>query len=127
MKYRITKYDADTLEFRYLQKQLKKIGVDLSCEALFDGSDGLVLDFDSAVFTKSTNRYAGRPRIEVYASNTVSYTLDEIAEMIDKKGAEQVANEHGISRRTLFRRIKDAKDHHLGDVELPSKNEYGEK
>ena len=59
--------------------------------------------------TRAANAYnrrkAGRKRKDLASSH--HYTVDEVKAMLETKTADEVAAELGISRSTLFRRLKD--------------------
>lgn len=65
------------------------------------------IEFDENEVQKKISRNAGKHRIQLTSG---SVDLDMIKKRIKEETAESVAQELGISRRTLFRRIKEAEE-----------------
>lgn len=84
-----------------LNEALNKIGIYVEMTE----NDYLLLKKSDAHLFKMT-RCAGRRKR--YLSKSIP--LDEIEERIKNSSAQAVADELGISRSTLFRRIKEAKE-----------------
>lgn len=83
-----------------LNMTLNKIGIEVQIS-----QNGTCVNFikKEECRTKLT-RNAGKPRKQIGI-----FSLSEIEERIQKIGAQKVAEEIGISRATLFRRIREAK------------------
>ena len=85
---------------------LNKVGVHIDR----DNSD-LQITLDMDAFTAHAKRNAGRKYIPLKKDGyLIEYTVEEMRKMIKEKTAAEVAKELGISRRTLFRRLKEAKE-----------------
>ena len=67
----------------------------------------LHIQFDENEVQKKISRNAGKPRIKLSSGQV---DLDMIKKRIKNETAESVAHDLGISRRTLFRRIKEAEE-----------------
>lgn len=80
--------------------------VKVECDALNRYFLDIRVDPDQAAAHRS--RGAGRKRSNVYSKRGISPTVGEVRAMLASKTADQVAAELGISRSTLFRRLKDS-------------------
>lgn len=67
----------------------------------------LHIQFDENEMQQKISRNAGKPRIKL---RTGLVDLDMIKKRIKEETAENVAHDLGISRRTLFRRMKEAEE-----------------
>lgn len=90
---------------------LKKVGFKISFHESTNS------DYDFAYFSKTNDfekihtRNAGRKRID----HTCFITFGELKKKLKNSKADKVAKECGISRSTLFRRIKEAEEKNLAD------------
>lgn len=90
---------------------LKKVGFKIS---FYESPNS---DYDFAYFSKTEDfekihtRNAGRKRID----HTCFITFGELKKKLKSSKADQVAKECGVSRSTLFRRIKEAEEKNLAD------------
>ena len=89
----------------YVEK-LKKLGVEVT-----KGFYGMELRIDTDRFRTSVTRKAGRKTIGLKKNGfLVSVTVEDIRKEIAEKGQTKTAEEYGISRRTLMRKIKEAEE-----------------
>lgn len=104
-----SKNDVASLEI--LNRLLRPSGCVANLEnAKIDGVEigsCLHIQYDENEVQKKISRNAGKPRIKL---NSGMVDLDIIKKRIKEDTAESVAQELGISRRTLFRRIKEAEE-----------------
>lgn len=101
--------ETDSLEI--LNRLLKPTGAIASFEKAKVENEEigycLHIHFDENEVQKKISRNAGKPRIKL---KTGLVDLDIIKIRIKEETAESVAHDLGISRRTLFRRIKEAEE-----------------
>ena len=111
MKYILRNKSEGTDEFEYVLKRLERVGVEIKT------GDEMVLIFDSEKYNTAMKRNAGRISLGLkYKDGYGKIPLAEIKARIKEVGAETVAKELGVSRRTLFYRIKEAEDNGLEDI-----------
>lgn len=84
-----------------LNETLNKFGIEVEMQE--NGSRAIFRKNED--FRTKTTRNAGKKRKLIG-----KLSLSEIEERIKKSSAEEVATEMGISRSTLFRRMKEAKE-----------------
>jgi transcriptional regulator with PAS, ATPase and Fis domain len=71
----------------------------------------LSLEIDLAAYGRMTSREAGRPYKPLKENGYLAHvTKKEIRDRMKKETAQQIAVSLGISRRTLFRRLKETMD-----------------
>lgn len=84
---------------------LSKMGCEIKTSKLHDEKrvyHSLIINFDSEAAQEYLSRNAGRPRKQTNPDLTVR----DVRQMLQERTAEDVAKELGISRSTLFRRLK---------------------
>jgi transcriptional regulator of acetoin/glycerol metabolism len=85
---------------------LRSVGIHLDRDNM-----DLQLTLDMDAFTKHAKRNAGRKHIPLKKDGFLAeFSVAEMKGMIKEKTAAEVAKELGVSRRTLFRRLKEAKE-----------------
>lgn len=95
----LSQQKGDVIGYEQIKRELER--KEMMYDMLKESYDKLSNKYNAIIGTK---RSKGRPKKEVYAS------VDEIkARMKQGETAEQIANELGISRMTLFRRLKSNK------------------
>lgn len=99
IKLTVTKDEKQEFDKLTLLLDLLKIDNDIQ-----DGF--LTITYEDLEVYHKLHRSNGRKRKDL---NSI-LTITEVQRMIDKKTAEHVANRLGISRRTLFRRLKQAEE-----------------
>lgn len=87
-----------------LNSKLGEYGLIVTREPSDSGRECVTIKFDAYKFKKKAGRNAGAKHKNV----GVRMTFDEIKAAIDAKSAQEVADELGISKSTLYRRIKEA-------------------
>lgn len=85
-----------------LNSTLNRFGIDVE----FDTNLNRVRFIKTKDYRKKVTRGAGKPRKNTFGI----LELKEVENRIEMFGADNVAKELGISRSTLFRRIKEAKN-----------------
>ena len=88
-------------EFQHLSLMLDLLKIDNDIK-----DDLLTITYDDVEVYHKLHRSNGRKRKDLNRF----LSLTEVERMIDEETAEHVANRLGISRRTLFRRLKKAKE-----------------
>ena len=95
-------------EIENLNKILADVGVKIETEELpenYSNYESVTIKYDILQYEKIKARGAGRPRKRVKKDITV----EEIRKRMQNETAESIAKELGISRQTLFRKLKEAK------------------
>ncbi|MGN1388199.1 MAG: helix-turn-helix domain-containing protein [Bulleidia sp.] len=113
--FSITLYDAGTEEYQKAAEMLKKVGVRL--EAVYPDDPEhpayLKLTIDPDAYQKAMNRNAGRKQKAVMIGGEFrEISVQEVRQMIHENGADQTAAYLGISRRTMYNRLKEAEEIH---------------
>lgn len=96
---------TDLLMLSQLNLMLEKMGSKIEATELLlpDGiHHQLIISFDAEAAKEYQSRGAGRKQKQVEQELTVG----EVRLMLQKRTAEDVARELGVSRSTLFRRLK---------------------
>lgn len=96
--------DGDRKDVEKLNKVLKSFGVCVELKD-FDGANILTFNYDTDVIRQKTTRNAGAKRKDL---NTWKVSVAEIRARMETESADDVAKSLGISRSTLFRRLKEA-------------------
>ena len=94
-------------EFENLNKILADVGVKIEIEELsekYPNLESVVIKYDIFEYEKIKARGAGRPRKRIEKNITV----EEIRKRMQNETAEHIAEELGIGRQTLFRKLKEA-------------------
>ena len=94
-------------EIEKLNKILADVGVKIETEELseeYPNLESVVIKYDIFEYEKIKARGAGRPRKRIEKNITV----EEIRKRMQNETAEHIAEELGISRQTLFRKLKEA-------------------
>lgn len=95
-----------------LNEILRKMGSEISVEPTADENFSyLTIIFDTKKAHDFLSRGAGRKRKEP----TSDYSIAEIRKMLEKEPAEEVAKKLGVSRATLFRRLRALKEEMEGE------------
>ena len=96
----LSQQKGDVIGYEQIKRELER--KEMMYDMLKESYDKLSSKYNAIIGTK---RGKGRPKKEVRAS------IDDIkARMKQGETAEQIANELGISRMTLFRRLKSTKN-----------------
>ena len=107
-KFDLTNIDEN--EIKILNKKLEKAGIKIERHTAAEAGcySAIFLVLDEERWERETRRNAGRkPKaIKDKDGYLSSITMDEIKEKMQNMTAGEIAKELGISRRTLFRRIK---------------------
>lgn len=96
-------FNIDTID--ELKEVLESIGIEISINDKHQGMEFLSVILTDE-FEQKRTRNAGRKNKSIKGWVTV----EDIEKMIAEKTAEVVAKEFGISRATLFRKLKKAKE-----------------
>lgn len=110
------KYDSfDEYYVQYLVGVLQSLNFNCETERNSTIQDGGVLkvSWNMSEVMEKKSRKAGRVRIRI------DYSLEEVKDMMKEKSASDVAKELGMSRSTLFKKIKEAEENH-GEFLIPS-------
>ena len=111
MKYIIRNKSEGTEEFLHVEEKLKSIGVEIRT------GEELVLVFDEDKFNNARKRNAGRVSLGLkYQGGYGKIPLAEIKARMKEIGAAAVAKELGVSRRTLYYRIKEAEENGFDEI-----------
>ena len=113
--FSITIYDAGTKEYQNAQAMLKKIGMTLDAVYPDDPEHPayLKLTIDPEAYQKAMSRNAGRKQKAVRIGGEFrEISVQEVRQMIREKGADETAAYLGISRRTMYNRLKEAEEIH---------------
>ncbi len=95
-----------------LNERLNDYGFSINLENVESGEQCVSINFDTQTFKAKTSRRAGqKPKCLGR-----KYELDELKKKIARLGAEEVANAIGVSRSTLYRRMKEAENVNSNDV-----------
>ncbi len=113
--FSVTIYDAGTKEYRQAEEMLNKIGFRL--EAVYPDDPEhpayLKLSIDPVLYHKAMSRNAGRKQKAIRISGDFKeISVAEVRQMIREKGADETAAYLGISRRTMYSRLKEAEEIH---------------
>ncbi len=113
--FSITIYDAGTEEYHNAEEMLEKVGVRM--EAIYPDDPEhpayLKLTIDPAAYQKAMRRNAGRKQKAVMINGEFrEISVAEVRQMIHEKGADETAAYLGISRRTMYNRLKEAEEIH---------------
>lgn len=103
---RISIYDGQEYEVKKLQKLLKPYGISVDVMERDGGNVSwkfLQIEYDLSEIKNKQTRGAGRKKIQLEKS----YTVGEIREMKQRMTGDEMAKELGISRKTLYRRLKE--------------------
>lgn len=102
-----TDFNKENGDIQKLQELLQTIGATLTTYESEEGHKGIIINYDTDEIKRRQTRGAGKkPK---YLNK--SYSIAELEQRIDSSNAEAVAKELDISRATLFRKIKLAKEH----------------
>lgn len=105
--------DKEELRKLAVLLQLLKVNVDFKTKSKkYESMSGqvvyvdyLIVTYDDVEIYKKLHRSNGRKKISL---TRIALTVDEVRKMIDRDTADVVAENLGISRSTLFRRLKSA-------------------
>lgn len=98
--------DSDqTKNIEKLKQLLKPLGAEIDVRTFENKQAQITITYDDGVAKRKTTRNAGRPTAHIGMSS-----IEEINQRIKESNAETVAAELGISRATLFRKLKYAKE-----------------
>lgn len=110
--------DEDKLRFLAAMNEiLEKFGCDIKVETVGSGEDQkqlMILGYDEEAANKVLSRNAGR-KVKDQAAG-LDVTIGEARKMLETKTKEQVAQELGISRRTLYRRLERPDHEYISDL-----------
>lgn len=97
-------------EFEKLSNILKMMNIDYDIDygdPTRENQKKLIIEYDHYELYKKLHRSFGRKRKRI---NRNYFSVKDAEYFIKNKGAEWLANELGISRATLFRRLKKARE-----------------
>ena len=98
-----------------LQKALSKIGISFSVHKT-DAHIWMAFNYDMDDVNIRLSRNAGK-----YCKTATAHSIDVsqcLARMNNGEIAADIAKEYGISRMTLFRRLKKAKEQGLSEIDI---------
>lgn len=97
-------------EFNKLQMILSLMNIDhkLEHQGSFYKDEILVIEFDTQEIYRKLHRGRGRKKKQI---NRSFFKVSDAEAMMRTIGAAKTADELGVSRATLYRRIKEAKEH----------------
>ena len=98
--------DTYNFEIKELTKIFEKIGVTME---ITESKDSLVFKYDISNVNKKLGRQAGRNKRQLQRNVQVQ----EIRERMKNESADEIAKTLGLSRATLFRRLKNAEENNL--------------
>ena len=107
---KITVYSKQTDELKRIIKQLERVGVFLS----FD--DGLSLEVDESKLHRMITRNAGGSKAIKIKGEYQSIKVSDVRKLMKEYTAKVVAEELGISRATLYNRLKEAEEQGLDEL-----------
>ena len=99
---KITNSCEEIKRLEILNDILKNVGADASFEKEQSGENFLKIRYDKETIRKIKSRKAGAKSIKLKRK----ISIKEVEKWIDVTTAKEVAEELGVSRSTLFRRIK---------------------
>lgn len=89
-----------------LNEKLNDYGLTITRESVEAGEERITINFDTRIFKKSAGRGAGaKPKVL-----GVEKSLGDLKEQIARTSAQEVADSIGVSRATLYRRMKQAEN-----------------
>ena len=91
-------------EIERLRGVLAPLGIELTMDTEMMA---LVFQYDSNELQTKQTRNAGRPRAKA-RDRAMPYTITEVKNMMKEMPADQVAAQIGVSRATLYRKLKEA-------------------
>lgn len=100
----ITNHNQKNLKL--LKAELENIGYKISIKQVSDDIQ-MIGFYQSDEYDKKAKRNAGRKKKQAKGN----VTLSEIRNEITASNANEVAQKYGVSRSTLFRRLKDAEQY----------------
>lgn len=109
---KITNSCEEIKRLEILNDILKNVGADASFEKEQSGENFLKIRYDKETIRKIKSRKAGAKSIKLKRK----ISIKEVEKWIDVTTAKEVA-EVGVSRSTLFRRIKEAKKQGVDYIE----------
>lgn len=110
---KITNSCEEIKRLEILNDILKNVGADVSFEKEQSGENFLKIRYDKETIRKIKSRKAGAKSIKLKRK----ISIKEVEKWIDVTTAKEVAEELGVSRSTLFRRIKEAKKQGVNYIE----------
>lgn len=102
--------DKKKKRIKELSKTLKKVGVEMQIYESESGMQMLAVEVDlmkTNTVIEQHSRNAGRKK---KAQRLGCITPQEFLQKVEENGVDRVAEEYDISRRTVYRRIKLAKE-----------------
>lgn len=103
----LTYREVDKEDVKSLCELLKSVGIDsLAEESEADRECFLTLKWDDCVVKKKTTRRAGQKR---KPTNEI-VKVEEVRDRLKREKPEQVASSLGISKATLYRKLKRAEE-----------------
>lgn len=100
----IKKTAYSDLEIERLKDLLAPLGIELIMDTELMA---LVFQYDSNELQAKQTRNAGRPRAKK-RDRVSPYTITEVKTLMKELPADQVAAQVGVSRATLYRKLKEA-------------------
>ncbi|MEF9941037.1 MAG: hypothetical protein RR705_04235 [Lachnospiraceae bacterium] len=102
----------DTIEdIKTLQCLMMKLGINVYCKTMIPPSLGeeipnessLIIEYDLDMVKEKTTRHAGR-KYKLFKH----YQVLDVRNMIDAEGAQAAALQLGMSKATMYRKLKEA-------------------
>ena len=95
-----------------MTKALAKVGVRVKLAKNSHGDSGLIIQMDTEKFRRVTQRNAGAHRKSLFldGNEVTSSGMNKVISMIQEIGMDETAKTLGVSRRTLYRRIKEYRE-----------------
>lgn len=111
LMYWLADHQSENLEnINELAELLDGIGIKIKIKEFEDSSKGIKINYDIDEIERKLKRNAGRKHIDCL----VNMTVEEVRERMNKgESAKMIASELGISRSTLFRKLKYAEEHDI--------------
>ena len=123
----MTASDYTSEEAQKIISNLTKVGVSVNLKKNPYGEPFLVISMDEEVFRRVTNRYAGvqRKALRYNEDEIERIAVSKVISMIKKIGVNETANILGMSRRTLYRRLKECRENNLEYIVSDINDGYG--
>lgn len=108
---KLTKNLKGTDEYNRISKQLERVGVEIGFD---DG--GMFLNIDESKLHRMITRNAGGSKAIKIKGEFQSIKISDVRKLMKEYTAKIVAQELGISRATLYNRLKEAEEQGLDEL-----------
>ena len=108
---KLTRYLKGTDEYTRMAKQLERVGVVVDFD---DG--GMYLDIDESKLHRVITRNAGGSKAIKIKGEYQSIKVSDVRKLMKEYTAKVVAEELGISRATLYNRLKEAEEQGIDEL-----------